>query len=220
MKNKKLYPLSVILSLCMSSLYSPAYGGQFNDNQKGSWKQSFISLEETEEITETLEQISSFEEESLIFMREEEKLARDVYLNSFDLWNFRAFDNVAKSEQEHTEQIKALLDKYAISDPVVEDIPGVYVNQELQELYDTLSERSSKSLAEALLVGCLIEEKDMVDIKEAMEGIDNSDILQTYQNLLDGSINHLQGFVNALRRLGIEYEPVILEQDYFDYYIN
>jgi len=37
----------------------------------------------------------------LRFMREEEKLARDVYLKLFDTWKLTVFSRIARSEQRH-----------------------------------------------------------------------------------------------------------------------
>ncbi len=58
----------------------------------------------------------------LIQLREEEKLARDVYLYLYTHWNQWIFSNIAKSEQQHMDAVKGLLDKYDIEDPVDIDI--------------------------------------------------------------------------------------------------
>lgn len=49
-------------------------------------------------------------------MREEEKLARDVYLTFGEKWGLTLFTNIAKSEQTHTDAVKTLLDRYEIKD--------------------------------------------------------------------------------------------------------
>ncbi len=46
---------------------------------------------------EPLEDLSQAEVEGLIFMREEEKLARDVYIAMYALGYSRVFDNISKS---------------------------------------------------------------------------------------------------------------------------
>ena len=44
----------------------------------------------------------------LTYMREEEKVARDVYLYLNEKWNVRIFKNIAASEQTHMDAIKAV----------------------------------------------------------------------------------------------------------------
>ncbi len=61
--------------------------------------------------------LTAAEEEGLLFMREEEKLARDVYLVLFDKWGLRVFENIAESEQRHMDAVLYLLGKYGLDDP-------------------------------------------------------------------------------------------------------
>jgi len=78
------------------------------------------------------------EKEGLLLMREEEKLARDVYLNLYEKWNLKTFYNIAQSEKTHIEAIKTLLDRYDLKDPVGEDIIGVFESEKLQGIYNEL----------------------------------------------------------------------------------
>jgi hypothetical protein len=168
-----------------------------------------------------LESISEEEKDGLLYMREEEKLARDVYIYMYSLYSQPIFNNISKSEQRHTDAIKALLDRYEIEDPVKEDIQGSFTNAKLQKLYDQLIEKGKNSRIEGLKVGALIEETDIIDIKNELEkNVDNQDISTVYTNLLRGSGNHLRAFVRMLKASGIEYSPVLLEQDSFDEIIN
>lgn len=64
------------------------------------------------------EVISSAESTSLVFMREEEKLARDVYITMINKWGSKIFSNISTSEQTHMDAILMLLNKYNIPDPV------------------------------------------------------------------------------------------------------
>jgi len=84
-------------------------------------------------------QLSEIEIESLLLMREEEKLARDVYLELYDTWGQKIFTNIAASEQTHTDAVKVLLEKYNIEDPVIDDTRGVFASSLMQELYDNLT---------------------------------------------------------------------------------
>ena len=53
------------------------------------------------------------EKDGLILMREEEKLARDVYLHSFDLYGVQIFSNISNAEQTHMDRILDLLITFA-----------------------------------------------------------------------------------------------------------
>jgi len=163
--------------------------------------------------------LNEVEQEDLLFMREEEKLARDVYLFAFSQWGDVVFENIAESEQEHTEMILALLEKYNLEDPALEN-EGEFTNHELQELYNDLIAEVQNSEIDALYVGALIEEKDMIDILDAIDRTDNRDIKTVYQNLLDGSKLHLQAFVDVLESKGIEYEPRLIDEDLYEEIID
>jgi hypothetical protein len=160
--------------------------------------------------------LSALEVENLMYMREEEKLARDVYLTMFDAWASAVFDNIAASEQTHTDSVKEMIEKYRLADPVVDDTVGVFVNQELAALYADLIARGMQSSLEALYVGALIEEVDMVDLKRAIEETDNADIRQLYENLMTGSRNHLRAYVGQIEDLGVVYEAQYLSQEEVD----
>ena len=172
----------------------------------------------TEEVIASFpaEDVSDAEVQGLIFMREEEKLARDVYLYLYDLWGQRVFNNISGSEQMHTDAIKYLLEKYNIDDPMVVDSLGVFKNQNLQDLYNTLTTQGKDSLVAALKVGALIEEVDIRDLQNELDqNVDNQDIQYVYENLMRGSRNHLRAFVSNLSANGVTYSPQILsEEDY------
>ena len=152
----------------------------------------------------------------LVFMREEEKLARDVYLTFYNMWGVQTFSSIASSEQAHTDSIKGLLDAYGIADPVVNDTIGVFVNAELQALYNDLVAAGSTSLVDALKVGAAIEEIDILDLYEAMEVTAQPNILQVYSRLLAGSENHLRSFTSALSAQGVDYAPQYLNADTYN----
>lgn len=163
------------------------------------------------------EDLSDEEIASLIFMREEEKLARDVYLTLNAKYNLRVFSNISSSEQKHMDAVKVLLNKYNLEDPVKTDVIGVFENQDLQNLYNQFVERGNISEVEALLVGALIEELDIVDlVQQINEVIDNEDIEYVYGNLKKGSENHLRAFVKNLSVRGVSYSPVYLDFDTYN----
>ncbi len=131
------------------------------------------------------------EESWLIYMREEEKLARDVYQALFARWGLPVFSNIAASEQRHMDAIKTLLDRYGLADPAAGKAPGEFRNQDLQELYGILIERGDESTIEALRVGVEIEETDIDDLTAAIAAARRRDIKTVYTNLMNGSLNLL-----------------------------
>jgi len=164
-----------------------------------------------------LEDLSAAEQDSLAFMREEEKLAHDVYIQLDSLWRgyTRVFGNIANSEASHTALVQQLLVRYNLPDPTAALAAGVYQNTTLQNLYTQLVAAGSVSLVEGLKVGAAIEEIDMIDLNKALLETDNQDITLVYQNLLKGSRNHLRAFVGALASQGVTYVPQYMaEADY------
>jgi hypothetical protein len=160
-----------------------------------------------------VESLSVAEQESLTFMREEEKLAHDVYVQLDGLWRgyTRVFGNIANSESTHTETVRQLLVRYSLPDPAASLALGVFHDVKLQALYNQLVAAGSVSLIEGLKVGATIEEIDMIDINSALLGVDNQDITLVYQSLLKGSRNHLRSFVSNLANQGVTYLPQYME---------
>ena len=156
-----------------------------------------------------VELVSPAEQATLIYMREEEKLAHDVYAQFSTQYsaNTRVFGNIAASELTHTESIRQLLVRYTLTDPAATTAAGVFQNATLQGLYTQLVAAGSVSYVEGLKVGAAIEELDMVDINTAMLQVDNLDIRLVYDNLLKGSRNHLRSYVKTLANLGVTYVP-------------
>lgn len=136
--------------------------------------------------------------ENLIYLREEEKLARDVYLVMLDLWGEEIFANISESEQRHMDAVGRLIDKYDLNDPIVDDSIGAYTNPEFTELFTQLVEAGSESLEAALEVGVQIEELDIADIEQMLTETDHRDVQNVLENLLAGSNNHLDAFNSYL----------------------
>ena len=154
--------------------------------------------------TSTVTTLSSSEAKTLTYMREEEKVARDVYTNLYQLWRADVFYNISLSEQQHMDTMKKMLDKYKLPDPA------------LQALYNTLLASGSKTLIDGLKVGATIEEVDMVDIQHAIDGTTHTDLKTAYQNLMEGSKNHLRAFVAELSKQGVTYTPQFISQELYN----
>ncbi|NJE06470.1 DUF2202 domain-containing protein [Thermococcus sp. M36] len=160
--------------------------------------------------------LSQEEIDGLLWIIEEEKLARDVYLTLYDLWGLQVFNNIANSEQMHMNAVLSLIEKYNLTAPDTLDQVGVFQDEELQALYDQLIETGSQSEVDALKVGALIEEVDIEDLEERIAQTDNEDIKTVYSNLMAGSENHLRAFTSQLEALGVSYTAQVLPQEQVD----
>ncbi len=152
----------------------------------------------------------------LQYMREEEKLARDVYLTLHEKWGAQIFSNIARAESQHMAAIANLLAKYNIADPVETDTRGVFAQPQLQELYDSLVAAGSNSLLDAISVGLQIEELDIADLRSAMAATERADIQNVLRNLERASQNHLRAFSRQLLRMGGAYNATRLTQEEFN----
>ena len=160
--------------------------------------------------------VSSVEDKGILFMREEEKLARDVYLYLYEIFPLRSFLNISNSEQAHMDAMLYLIDTLNLVDPVGENPERVFQNQELQILYNELIERGCKSQEEALRVGALIEEVDIIDIQTELDKhATHEEVIRVYTNLIRASGNHLRAFVRVLGVYDVDYEPALLEPEQF-----
>jgi hypothetical protein len=159
--------------------------------------------------------LTSSEEEGILYMREEEKLARDVYLQLYDIWGTNTFNNIGNSEQTHMDAMKSLIDRYGLSDPAEGMGIGEFTNPELQQLHDDLIEQGSKSEIDALKVGAAIEEIDILDIEKYVLQTRKQDIEIVYENLMKGSRNHLRSFVSVMEKRGLTYEPQYISAEQY-----
>jgi hypothetical protein len=135
------------------------------------------------------------EKATMQYIREEEKLARDVYIKMFELWGATIFSNISVSEQRHMDAVLNLLVKYGIPDPTAGKAVGEFTEQSgLQAIYNELVSSGQSSLLDAFYVGQHIEEIDIEDLEAATKETDKADLDRVYGNLLNGSYNHLDAF--------------------------
>jgi len=158
------------------------------------------------------------EKDAILYMREEEKLARDVYNLLYDKWGINPFNNIRQSEQVHMDRMKTLITTYQLEDPVMKNLDkqGIFTNVLLQQYYNELSTTGVRSLVDALKVGAKIEELDIADLEERIKQTQRQDIISSYNFLKMASENHLRAFVRRLKMQGIIYEPVILSKTEFE----
>lgn len=182
----------------------------------------------------------------LIFMREEEKLARDVYLTLATLYPAAAtFSTIGtQSEQTHTDTVRDMLAKYGIPDPDPEannlpDSIGVFTGKDygwyFAEKYLALVALGKTGLLEAFSVGAFIEELDMLDIVgcpkvivetstvigEGQCGLAYTDepaLQAMYTHLVEGSKDHLRAYVKNIEAIigAGNYVAQVLTQEEVD----
>jgi hypothetical protein len=166
------------------------------------------------------EELSEAEASALIYMREEEMLAHDGYLTFSAMYPNPVFKNIRNSEAIHTEAVRRLLVKYNLPDPMVNHVAGTFANPEFQGLYNSLVATGTQSLLKAMTVGATIEDLDIYDLKNRLLVVDNRDITFVFNNLMNGSKNHLRAFYANILFLGGTHIPQYLTQEEFNAIIN
>lgn len=165
--------------------------------------------------------LSQADADGLIFMREEEKLARDSYIRMFELWSEQVFTNISESEQTHMDLLFDRVEQYGLTDKdLVLPDTGKFINDDLQTLYNQLIAQGKDSTIAAFIVGATIEEVDIVDLVKFIDATSNEDLKCTYDVLLIGSRNHLRAFVKNMNGMGYTYAPQFLSQTDYDAIIN
>lgn len=152
--------------------------------------------------TSTTVTLTTAQKATLLFMYQEEKVARDVYITLGKKYpSASTFTNIQLSEQTHMDSVEKLCIKYGVNISGVNETEiGVFVLPELQSLYDTLVKQGLVSLLEGLKVGVAIEEKDIKDILDAEVGMPK-DVVTVFENLRAGSLSHLDAFNKAVAAL-------------------
>jgi hypothetical protein len=202
--------LALLTTSCQKDDKDAATAGDLKTSSTSSASSSDCSC-----VVNPSDTINLTETDMLIFMREEEKLARDVYTAFQDLYTIPIFKNIAKSEQRHMDQVLCLLQFYGIPDPALPE-PGLFINPDLQVLYNDLVAQGSVSLTDALIVGAIIEDKDIFDLEEHLAATSNPAITGIFENLVCASSNHLRSFTGRPSNYGITYTPQFISQEEYD----
>lgn len=223
MRNKKIYIAFFIILLTILSLVTTGCS-RTKSNILSVDKEGNTTIS-SEAVTEAINQeppqaLTDVERKGILFVREEEKLARDVYSQLYKVWDLNNMNNIASSEQTHMDAMKSLIDRYGLDDPVTGMGTGEFRDPKLQQLYDELVEKGGKSEIDALEVGAAIEEIDIIDIEEYVAQTHKQDIITVYENLMKGSRNHLRSFVSVLEKRGVTYRPQYLASDEYNAIVN
>jgi hypothetical protein len=127
-------------------------------------------------------------------MAQEEKLAHDLYVAFAERYDDRRFDMIANAETRHLAAVRSVLDRYDIADPTQGMADGEFTSEQWQDTYDRLLSAGSAGLSAALDAAAWVERTDIADLQSAIAGLQASDVMQVYTNLLSGSQRHLQAF--------------------------
>ncbi len=165
------------------------------------------------------EPLITTEIEGILLIREEEKMARDLYLDLYGKEKLPIFLKIAKSEQNHMDAIKILIDRYGLQDPVQEE-RGSFTNQTIRALYDELTEIGKRSLEDAMGAGANVEEISILHLEEQIDNTDREDMIVAYEGLLTGSRKHLRSYVRSMGTHGYEYTPRFLSQEKYDQIVS
>ncbi|GAB0057891.1 hypothetical protein SIID45300_02225 [Candidatus Magnetaquicoccaceae bacterium FCR-1] len=202
----------IVLAIYQSSSVSPP-----NSPSQNNANQAFPAAYATPVAKQiAIGPLTPQEARSILFMREEEKLARDVYQEMHRLWGLSMFVSISRAEQRHMDAVGQLIQRYGLADPAEQNRHGFFVDPHLSQLYQQLMQQGQRSVIDALRVGALIEEVDILDLENAIKETSKQDIIQVYSLIQRGSFNHLRAFAHGLELQGIAYAPVKLSAQSFD----
>ena len=158
--------------------------------------------------------LSQEEKDGLLFMLEEEKLARDTYIYMNNLWGLNQFNNIKNSEQSHMDAIVSILEQNDIEYTILPQ--GQFLNENLQNFYDQFVINGQISSSNALQIGATIEDLDIVDLEDYISNTTNSVVIAAYESLQCGSRNHLRSFVSSIENNGNTYTPQFLSVEEYN----
>lgn len=130
----------------------------------------------------------------LNYLRQEEKLAHDLYVLADSLYGAQQFGNIAQAEVHHGQAINSLLAGYSMADPNAGQAEGVFTDPQIQKTYNELAARIRQSQDEAAQVGILAEKTDIADLKKTIDSSPPAAVKSTLSHLVTASERHLQAF--------------------------
>ncbi len=148
--------------------------------------------------------VTDTEAAGLLFMREEEKMARDVYAYFYEKYKLPVFGTITKSENAHMSAVLRLIVGFKITDNSNSN-PGEFTNTHILDLYNQLIDMGNVSSVEALKVGVLIELTDIADLQKELLTVENASVKTVYTNISKGSEAHLKAFTWNLKVRGVVY---------------
>jgi hypothetical protein len=130
----------------------------------------------------------------LLYMIEEEKMAMDLYDSFAEQTGSIIFDRISDSELRHMSTLLQVAEAADIDLSVISTEAGVFTDQHIQELYDTLLAQGSASFDAAIDVGIIVEETDIADLQEYATSDEIGLLGVVYDHLEVASEHHLAAF--------------------------
>ncbi|CAA6825420.1 MAG: Unknown protein [uncultured Sulfurovum sp.] len=189
-----------------------------NDYSSENQPEEQIPTNVTESLESPKSSLTQELKDSITYMFNEEKLAKDIYLNVYEKQPLQQLYNIAtKSEIKHEDAVNELAIKYDLNITLYPDteIPydkksldsygsGQYPVVAIQELYDMLYDKGIQSKQNAFEVGCMVEVTDIDDLDKYMnQATDAPDVLTVFDFLREGSYKHYWAFDKGLKSMGV-----------------
>ena len=130
-------------------------------------------------------------------MREEERVARDLYEQLADTSGSLVFTRIAASEQRHLDAVENLMEMQGMDPDAAGRTVGEYAVPSLQTAYDTWLDQGTESAEEAFTVGVDLETQDIADLK-TLDPASGTPAERVVAALLQGSRHHLAAFTAAV----------------------
>jgi hypothetical protein len=156
----------------------------------------------------------------LVRMREEEKLAHDVYVTLAQSSGLQIFNNIANAESQHMRAVEQLASCYSLAIAGPQLPVGSFSNPQFQSLYKSMVASGSTSPIAAATVGAKIEEMGIKELQTMLSQNPAQDISRVLEHLQRASGNHLRAFTMELKRLGGTYMPEFLSPQEYNSILN
>jgi len=157
--------------------------------------------------------LTADEIEFIYAVREDEKVARDLYFSFFGTFGLKPFENIGKAEDNHIKATEKLFDYYEIDYPALSE-NGKFENAIRQKLFDSLLLKGTPEL-EAFKVMAMLEESNIVEYGEVLKTIANPNIKIVIENLARASANHFKAAIRQITALGGTYTPALMTQEQY-----
>jgi hypothetical protein len=164
--------------------------------------------------------ISDKDKSSLIYFREEQKLAADAFASYFEIWENKLFFNAEVNEKGHIKKVISLLEYYEIEDPAGDNEKGKFINDSIKNEYFNIVSFGRQSLIHAYLGSAELAEKDIFETGNAISETDNEKIIEVYKALKGSSEKYLKIFIGKLKDNSVVYRPKYLKEEDFNKIVN
>jgi len=130
----------------------------------------------------------------LLYMIEEEKMARDLYDAFFEQTGNLVFDRISNSEQRHLDSLLNVAEQAGVDTSTLSVTAGTFSNAALQALYNSLLAAGDDSLEAALQAAITVEQTDIADLAGYSANPELGLLGIVYAHLEQASENHLAAF--------------------------